>query len=276
MGLGNGKYDNGNKGSNFDYELTSLKILERIANAIPAAACCPTDATEATLNQVLGALQNGQTFNQAVVRDTGGVGCPGNCPVYIQIRIFNTTTHLFDPPIYYDADNNLVVPIGPLEFLSPQDVLDNILMQVTNTTNILSTNLDVLLSSRASEATLLLTNTALGTINSTLGVLGTESTLALVKTVVDNIKLDTAYLVPINTTPGFISDSTSIVAQPVPTGVKYFSLTFRGTGGELNGVPVPDGFTIPFGNSKDPIITAMTYLRPIAGTGMEVLISTLS
>lgn len=130
MSIGNLK-TNGNKGNNFPYQLANLELLGQILTAIPAAACCPTAATEATLLSVLVALQNGQEFEQNIVTDLGGAGCPASCPVYLQIRIFNSGTGTFDPPIYYDADGNLVVPVGPLQFNNTQYVLDNILLQVT-------------------------------------------------------------------------------------------------------------------------------------------------
>lgn len=242
MSVGNLK-DNGNKGNNFPYQLNTLKTLGLIAGSTAAGA------TEATLLQVLAAIQSGQEYEQNLVVDQGGVGCPGNCPTYLQIRIWDTVNHVFLPPVYYDASGALVVPVGPIELVNPQYVLENILTQVTA----INTSVDVALSTRASEAT-----------------------LALVKTVLDTIKLDTANLAPVNTVPGFTSDTASVVAQAVPTGVKAFSLLFRGTGGQLNGVNVPDGYRVDFGNGKDPVVTAMTYLRPTAGTGMEVLISTLS
>lgn len=247
--LGNGNPKYGDKGSNYKYQLSVLQLLDSINTAIPAAACCPIASKESTLLQVLAALQNGQNFDQALVVDTGGVGCPGNCPVYIQIRIFNTTTHVFDPPIYYDANGALVVPVGPLEFINPQDVLENILVQVSA----INADLDVALSTRASQATLL-----------------------AAKTVLDNIKLDTANLVSVNRTPAFTSDTSSVVIQNTPIGIVSYTLLFRGTGGQLNGINVPDNYTITFGNGKDPITVPITYLRPTGGTGQEVFISTLA
>lgn len=122
----------GNKAkTNFNYQFSVLQVLGQIAAAIPAAACCPTDATEATLLQVLAALQNGQEFEQILVVDEGGAGCPANCPVYTQVRIWDTVTHTFGPPVYYNAAGAVVVPVGPLQFVNPQFVLDNILTQVT-------------------------------------------------------------------------------------------------------------------------------------------------
>jgi hypothetical protein len=213
MSVGNLK-DNGNKGNNFPFQLNTLKTLGLIAGSTAAGA-----ATEATLLQVLAAIQSGQEYEQNLVVDQGGVGCPTNCPTYLQIRIWNSVTHTFDPPIYYDAAGSVVVPVGPLALVNPQYVLENILTQVTA--------INVAVS-------------------------------------------------PVNTVPGFTIDIVSVGATPVPTGVKAFSLLFRGTGGQLNGATVPDGYRIDFGNGKDPVVTAMTYLRPTAGTGQEVLISTLS
>lgn len=249
MSVGNLK-DQGNKGNNFPYQLNTLKTLGLIAGSVAGAA------TEATLLQVLAAIQSGQEYEQNLVIDEGGVGCPANCPTYLQIRIWNSVTHTFDPPIYYDASGAVVVPVGPVALVNPQYVLENILVEVDG----INTKTDVNLSTRASELTLLATNTLLTTIDAVL----------------DAIKLDTANLAPVNTVPGFSIDTASVVAQPVPTGVKAFSLLFRGTGGQLNGATVPDGYRVDFGNGKDPVVTAMTYLRPTAGTGQEVLISTLS
>lgn len=249
MSVGNLK-DNGNKGNNFPYQLNTLKTLGLIAGSTAAGA------TEATLLQVLAAIQSGQEYEQNLVVDQGGVGCPANCPTYLQIRIWNSVTHTFDPPIYYDASGALVVPVGPVALVNPQYVLENILVEV----DAINTKTDVNLSTRASEVTLLATNVLLTTIDAVL----------------DTIKLDTANLAPVNTVPGFTIDTASVVAQPVPTGVKAFSLLFRGTGGQLNGATVPDGYRVDFGNGKDLVVTAMTYLRPTAGTGQEVLISTLT
>lgn len=212
MSVGNLK-DNGNKGNNFPYQLNTLKTLGLIAGSTAAGA------TEATLLQVLAAIQSGQEYEQNLVVDQGGVGCPANCPTYLQIRIWDTVNHVFLPPVYYNAAGAVVVPVGPVALVNPQYVLENILTQLTAI------------------------NTAVS---------------------------------PVNTVPGFTADTASVVATAVPTGVKAFSLLFRGTGGQLNGANVPDGFRIDFGNGKDPVVTAMTYLRPTAGTGQEVLISTLT
>lgn len=126
MSIGNTK-DYGNKGNNFPYQLRSLQLLSDI---LTKSNCCPTAATEVTLLQILNTLQVGTAFQQQLVIDLGGVGCPTNCPTYVEIRIWNGTT--FDPPVYYDAGGSIVVPVGPLQFVNPQYVLENILLQETS------------------------------------------------------------------------------------------------------------------------------------------------
>ena len=127
MSIGNLK-DQGNKGNNFPYQLRNLQLLGEIADNT-AVPCCPTAATEATLLQVLNSLQQGQAYTQALVTDQGGVGCPTNCPTYLEIRVWNGVS--FDAPIYYDASGAVVIPVGPLAFVNPQYVLENILIQDT-------------------------------------------------------------------------------------------------------------------------------------------------
>lgn len=151
MSLGDNRYNEGTKKSNWKYEFASLTQLSNIASSVAGGA------TEATLLMVLSALQNGQEFEQNLVMDLGGAGCPGNCPTYLQVRIFNDVTHTFDPPIYYNASGAVVVPVGPLQLVNPQFVLESMLTQLTA----INTDLDVALSTRASEATQLLILAAL-------------------------------------------------------------------------------------------------------------------
>lgn len=137
MSIGNLKTQ-GNQGKNFPFQLAVLKLLGKIAGddgcGTPSPSvgnCCPTAATEATLNSILTALQNGQEYEQNLVTDLGGVGCPGNCPTYLQVRIWNDVTHTFNAPIYYTAAGVLVVPVGPVELVNPQFVLTSLLAQDT-------------------------------------------------------------------------------------------------------------------------------------------------
>lgn len=278
MSVGNLK-DNGNKGNNFPYQLNTLKTLGLIAGSTAAGA------TEVTALAILAAIQSGQEYEQNLVIDLGGIGCPINCPTYLQIRIWDTVNHIFLPPIYYDAAGNLVVPVGPLELVNPQYVLQNILNQVTA----INTDLDVALSTRASETTLLLTNTALGTINTSLSGLATQATLLTVKTVLDNIKLDTANLdvalstrasettlstlntkfTPVVKTPGFFR--TSAIGS-IAAGSRSVSVYNAGlVNGLLLGSLIKPGeqFSFEAGAQADTL-GAITY----DGTGTDLAIIT--
>lgn len=129
MSIGNLK-DQGNKGNNFPYQLAVLQLLDQIANGGGGGGgCCPTAATEATLQQVLAAIQGGSLFFNNLVIDQGGVGCPASCPTYSEVNVWNgvnfTTT-------YYDASGAVVIPVGPLVYVNPQYVLNDILLQVTS------------------------------------------------------------------------------------------------------------------------------------------------
>ena len=126
MSIGNTK-TNGNKGNNFPFQLSVLQLLNTISSSSSGGA------TETTLLQVLAALQSTQEFEQNLVTDLGGVGCPTNCPTYLQVRIWNSVTHTFGPPTYYNASCATVVPVGPLELVNPQYTLQLILAQLTST-----------------------------------------------------------------------------------------------------------------------------------------------
>lgn len=199
VGASNGNPNNiGNKKTNYNWQHNVLLALgDIIAGLTPSGGL----ATEATALSILASIQNGKEFEQNLVMDLGGVGCPGNCPTYLQIRIWNTVTHTFDPPVYYDATGAAVVPVGPLQIVNPQYVLENILVQLTA----INADLDVALSTRASEATALLQLAQLTTISAALTNLdvalstrASEATLLLtnallttIDTVLDNIKIDT-------------------------------------------------------------------------------------
>ena len=219
MSVGNLK-DNGNKGNNFPYQINVLKLLGLIGGSTSASA------TEATLLQVLAAIQSGQEYEQNLVIDKGA---PGE-PTYLQIRIWDTVNHVFLPPVYYTASGGIVTPIGPLELVNPQYILQTIYLELDG----MHTDMDNGFAAAAQETTLL------------------------------------------NVSAGITSIAASVTPQTTPTGVVSFSLLFRGTGGQLNGQSVPDGYKVNFGNGKDPITASMPYVRPTGGTGAEVLISTLA
>lgn len=126
MSIGNTK-DQGNKGNNFPYQRAVLELLGQISSS--SSGCCPTAATEATLQQVLVALQGGSLFFNNLVIDTGGAGCPTNCPTYSEVSVWNGVGFTIT---YYDANGAVVIPVGPLIYVNPQYVLNDILLQVTS------------------------------------------------------------------------------------------------------------------------------------------------
>jgi len=136
MSVGNLK-TNGNKGNNFPFQLGALQLLGLIEAGITGLVPPGGLATEATALSILAAIQNGRDFEQNLVIDTGGVGCPANCPTYSEIRIWNGTS--FDPPVYYNAAGAVVVPVGPLEYVNPQFTLEDILQQLVAANALLTT-----------------------------------------------------------------------------------------------------------------------------------------
>jgi hypothetical protein len=126
MSAGNVKDKGSNYGSNYSYQLSVLQLLDSISTATP---CCPTAATEVTLQQVLAAIQGGSLFFNNLVIDQGGVGCPTNCPTYSEVSVWNGVGFTIT---YYDANGAVVIPVGPLIYVNPQYVLNDILLQVTS------------------------------------------------------------------------------------------------------------------------------------------------
>jgi hypothetical protein len=271
----------GAKGANFDWQFAVVQLLGQIAaGSGGGGGCpCPSNAQESTLQQVLNALQNGQEFEQALVMDLGGAGCPGNCPTYIQVRVWDTVNHVFGPPTYYNAAGAVVVPVGPLQFVNPQYVLESMLAQLTA----INADLDVALSTRASEATLALlnSNTVLG--NLTLNSINAGIPAALGQTTMANsmpvtIANDQS-AVPISLPTG-VSRTPSLVAVPANTpltntlaGRKQVSIRVTaGANGQIGGVPVPNGFTVTYTAENNDTVGSISYQT---GVGTTMIISYL-
>lgn len=192
MSIGNTKDKGNNYGNNYPYQLANLKLLGNLQDS--------ATVSNGTLLNILNALQSGQSFFQSLIEDQGGTGCPTNCPVYTEVKTWNGTS--FDPPIYYDAEGNAYNPpggaspalVGPIVYINPDFHLQQLVVLLTTISN----EIDVALSTRASEATQLLNKGLLTTISgdtakldTTLSSRATEATLLLVKGVLDNIKLKT-------------------------------------------------------------------------------------
>ena len=211
-----------------------LKELYTISGGVSPAGGL---ATEATLISVLNAIvASDQDIEILLVRDTG------NSDEVVQ-QITDYTTGI--PTVTYkDVNGAAYIPVGPLEYLDPSAVLNLMLSEmldqgltldsvetllttidgVLDSIKLDTANLDVALSTRASEATLLATNALLTTIDTVLDTIKTDtaamavdlaaievlitttnSLLTTIDGVLDTIKVDT----------GNIATDTSTLATPV-------------------------------------------------------------
>lgn len=118
MSIGNLK-DSGNQGTNFPYQLKSLKLLSAINGNVALGA------TEATLQLVLSAIQDGQDFEAKIVVDDNGNGT-----TYLEVRIWNPDTQSWETPLYYLPGSNVGVPasslIAPIIYINNGAVLAQI------------------------------------------------------------------------------------------------------------------------------------------------------
>ena len=251
MSIGNLK-DQGNRGNNVPYQLSVLQLLDQIAAGTGSGGCCPTAATEATLQQVLAALQSGAIFFNNLVIDQGGVGCPANCPTYSEVKVWNgvgfTTT-------YYTASGAVVVPVGPIVYVNPQYVLNDILLQeitIKNNTNTLVTSSSTIVTNTNNTAT----NTNATAVNT-----------AAISVDTGNIATNTAGVVR---TPTMIRTSTS---GTIAAGKRSVSISNAGNANaSVLGANLLPGEVVNFdaGALKDTL-GAITY----NGTGTDLLIITL-
>jgi hypothetical protein len=152
MSIGNTK-DYGNKGNNFPYQLKSLQGLDCVCSQMGLSLAelqainANTDQVEGLLTLIANLLQDGQDYEATIVVDANDV-------TWLEIRIFNSDTQTFDPPIYYAAGSNTPgTPVAPLVYINPNTYLAQI---VSNTTGIAleATQQDVL-----TEVTTIVSNT---------------------------------------------------------------------------------------------------------------------
>lgn len=178
-----------------DRDQILIRLLKELYTISGGVAPAGGLATEATLISVLNAIvASDQDIEILLVRDTG------NSDEVVQ-QITDYTTGV--PTVTYkDVNGAAYVPVGPLEYLDPSGVLNLMLAEIlaqgltldaidANTDGIealltaidtvldnikLDTaNLDVALSTRATEATLLSTNILLTTIDAVLDTIKTDT-----------------------------------------------------------------------------------------------------
>lgn len=176
----------GDKKNNFSWQQSLLLIN----GAIQAAAAA--GATEATLQLVLAALQNGQDYEAKLVRDSDTPSV-----TWLEVRLFNTTTGTFDPPVYYPAGSNTPgSPVLPVIYIDPTTLLATIasnttglatevtvagIKSQTDLLNFIATALEVNVSASA-----LPTGAATAALQTALnGLVATEATVAGIKAQTD-------------------------------------------------------------------------------------------
>lgn len=153
MGAGN-LLDNSQGGKNTPFQFNLLQIMGLVANSTAGSA------TEATLQLVLTALQNGQDYEAKLVTDSDTPSV-----TWLEVRIYNTQSGTWDPPVYYPAGSTTPgVPVFPIIYIDPTTILATI---ASNTTN-----LDVALSTRGTETTQLSVDANLTLLNTKLNTLG--------------------------------------------------------------------------------------------------------
>jgi len=74
-------------------------------------------------------------------------------------------------------------------------------------------------------------------------------------------------------TPG-LTEYTGAGPHATPINGVSFSIFFDGSGGTLNGISVPDGYQVNYGNGFNKLTTALPFTVPTGGN-LRVLISTL-
>lgn len=197
MSIGNLK-DNGNKGNNFPWQLKVLLGQQSMVDQL-IDINGNTDSVEFLLTSILTTLQDSTEYEAKFVVDT----CDSD-KVYLEVRVWNPDTSTWGPITYYIPGNDTPVePVGVgtpgcLKYTDPSTLLSQILNQLIDIKSD-TVNLDVALSTRATEATLLLAKGVLDNIKLDTAAIDTntdqiESLLTAIDAVLDNIKLDTANL----------------------------------------------------------------------------------
>lgn len=128
MSIGNLK-DYGNKGNNFPWQLKMLMGQECACDALNSLVQ-NTDTVEPLLLQILNAIQAGTDYEAFLVVDNAGVN-------WLEVRIWNTGTGSFDPPVYFLAGTNTPgTPAAPITYINPNSYLAQIVSYTSNLVSI--------------------------------------------------------------------------------------------------------------------------------------------
>lgn len=107
MSVGNTNENGNGARSNFNWQNRMLQATAATASATAALA------TEATLQQVLLALQDGSEYEVLLVSDTGNANL-----VVRQVTTYDTAQGILNPPVYFRLDGTAYTPIGPLAYVT--------------------------------------------------------------------------------------------------------------------------------------------------------------
>jgi hypothetical protein len=278
MSIGNLK-DYGNKGNNFPWQLKMLIGQQcacdqlQLATSILQDIDDNTDQVEPLLVQILTAIQQGTDYEAALVVDASNV-------TWLEIRVWNTGTGTFDPPVYYLAGSNTPgTPTAPITYINPNTYLAQIVSYTSNLVSIeagtpnalgqttMVNSMPVVIASNqtalpASQSGTWNLNNITGTVSLPTGA-ATEVTTALINsnTVLGNITLNSidTKLTSAVRTPGirtYVNVTGSTLA-----GLYSFSIANVGSAsGLVDGEVLPAGVTINFdGGALNNTLGAMNF-----------------
>lgn len=254
----------GGKKMNFPFQQSLLLIN----GAIQAAA--QSGATEATLQLVLTAIQNGQDYEAKLVRDSDTPAA-----TWLEVRIYDPQTSTWAAPVYYPAGSIIPgSPVMPVVYLDPTTILSTI---AVNTTGINLEATQLLVKAKTDNI-----DAALTTLFGTLGqktaagsapvTLSDENVNQLAAMVTDLAAIE-VLLTGQSRVPSVV---TATVDGSTTGGVKSVSLWFRGGGGTLDGSSVPGGTRTTFSaDDNDDTVASIAYTVPTGGA-QEIIITYLT
>jgi hypothetical protein len=255
MSIGNLKTE-GNKGNNFPWQLKMLMGQQcacdqlTLANQILQEIDDNTDTVEPLLAQILAAIQSGTDYEAALVVDANDV-------TWLEVRIWNTGTGTFDPPVYFQAGTNTPgTPLAPITYINPNTYLAQI---VSNTTGL------------ATETTLALIEAITTQMNFTGTDLDVSANMQVGGTDVSSAN-PVPVVLPVGAeTPNYVEYTGILVATPTPAGAKSVSLFNEGPGrwqlssDGINWVNFNEGQIVEWSASEGKTLNSIQFRKTDAG-----------
>jgi hypothetical protein len=244
---------NGQGGKNTPFQFNLLQIMGLVASSTSGGA------TEATLQLVLTAIQDGQDYEAKLVRDSDTPSV-----TWLEVRIYNPGAGTWDPPVYYPAGSTTPgSPVLPVVYIDPTTLLATI---ASNTTGI------------ALEATLVAFAAKFNSLGQKASaasapmVLSTEQEAILTAMAVDLAAIE-VLLTGASKVPSLV---VAVADGSTTAGVKGMSMWVRGTGATIDGVAVPNGARFSWGASdNDDTVGAISFTVPTGGA-LQIIITYLT